>query len=84
MSAKRETRVMRFIGTLNNPTDHYKDFMAEDWLAALHARTEAVYTNGQLEKGKDGTVHLQFYVSLPEKKKARITAMKKVCSHTHW
>jgi hypothetical protein len=37
-----------------------------------------------LEKGKDGTLHLQFYVSLPEKKKARITAMKKVCKHTHW
>lgn len=46
MSAKRDPQVMRFIGTLNNPTEHYKDFMAEDWLAALHARTEAVYTNG--------------------------------------
>ena len=36
----------KFIGTLNNPQDHYKDFMAEDWLAEAHKHSGAVYTNG--------------------------------------
>lgn len=27
---------------------------------------------------------MQFYVSLPKKNQKRITAMKKVCKHTHW
>jgi len=37
-----------------------------------------------LEKGEDGTVHLQYYVSLPKDKRQRITSMKKTCPHTHW
>ena len=37
-----------------------------------------------MEKGKDGTVHLQYYIHLQEKDKKRVTAMKKVCKHTHW
>lgn len=56
--SKRATLAMRFLGTLNNPTQHYSDFMAEDWLRALHTKLEATYTNGQLEKGEQGTVHL--------------------------
>ena len=73
----------KFIGTLNKPQDHYKDFMAQDWLAELHKRSGAVYTVGQLEKGEEGTVHLQYFVNVPKPGK-RITAMKKVCKHTHW
>ena len=75
---------MRFIGTLNQPHEKYSDFMAQDWLAALHNKLGAVYTNGQLEKGKEGTVHLQFYVSLSKDKRQRITGMKKACPHSHW
>lgn len=76
---------MRFIGTLNNPTEHYKDFIAQDWLEAFHKKAGAVYTNGQLEKGTEGTVHLQFYTSFPKETRGkRITAMKKLCPHTHW
>lgn len=75
---------MRYIGTLNNPQEKYPDFMAEDWLSSIHKTLGAVYTNGQLEKGKEGTVHLQYYVSLPKEKKKRLTGMKKVCKHTHW
>jgi hypothetical protein len=37
-----------------------------------------------MEKGTEGTVHLQFYISLKESQRKRITAMKKVCPHTHW
>jgi hypothetical protein len=76
---------MRFLATLNQPHEHYKDFMAQDWLEALYKKTEAVYVNGQLEKGeKEGTIHLQFYVNLPKQNRYRETAMKKFCPHTHW
>ena len=57
--------------------------MAQDWLAEAHKHSGAVYTVGQLEKGKEGTVHLQFFINLPKPGK-RITAMKKVCKYTHW
>jgi len=46
--------------------------------------TKADYVNGQLEKGTEGTVHLQYYVHLKEANKCRITAMKKHCQHTSW
>lgn len=82
--ASKTTKSTKFIGTLNNPGTHYKDFMAEDWLAEAHKHSGAVYTNGQLEKGKDGTVHLQYYMHFGKDKKTRVTALKKVCKHTHW
>lgn len=74
---------MRFIGTLNNPHEHYGDFFLGDWLERVHKNAKAVYTVGQLEKGEEGTVHVQFYLSLP-KPGQRITALKKVCKYTHW
>lgn len=80
MSASKRTR---FIGTLNNPQEHYKDFMAEEWLKAIHVTHKAAYTTGQLEKGEEGTLHLQWYIMF-EKPGKRLTALKKVCSHTHW
>ena len=58
--------------------------MAQDWLEAIHKKVNAVYSNGQLEKGEEGTTHMQFYISLSEAHKKRITALKKVCKHTHW
>ncbi len=59
---------MRFIGTLNNPQEHYKDFMAQDWLQALHTKLACTYTVGQLEKGEEGTIHLQYAIFLPKEK----------------
>ena len=81
--ASKASKLLKFIGTLNQPSEHYKDFMAQDWLAEAHKHSGAVYTVGQLEKGKEGTVHLQFFINLPKPGK-RITAMKKVCKYTHW
>lgn len=48
-----------WIGTLNNPKD-----APEETLERLHNLSKAVYTVGQLEKGTEGTVHLQFTVTL--------------------
>lgn len=58
--------------------------MAQDWLEAAHKRAGAVYTVGQLEKGEEGTVHLQYFVNFSSKDQKRITAMKKICKYTHW
>ena len=58
--------------------------MAQDWLAELHKNSGAVYTAGQLEKGTEGTIHLQYFVNFAHSGQKRITAMKKVCKHTHW
>lgn len=80
MSASKRTR---FIGTLNNPQEHYKEFMAEEWLKAIHTTHKAVFTTGQLEKGEEGTLHLQWYIMF-EKPGKRLTALKKVCPYTHW
>jgi hypothetical protein len=54
------TRVARtrYIGTLNNPGQHYQDFMAGDWLQAIYTTHKAAYVTGQLEKGEEGTLHL--------------------------
>lgn len=78
------TKRYRYIGTLNNPHDHYKDFMLHDWLLTVHNNSKAVYTVGQLEKGKEGTVHVQYFMCFSKEDKKRISAMKKICKHTHW
>lgn len=40
------SKLLKFIGTLNQPQDHYKDFIAQDWLAEAHKHSGAVYTVG--------------------------------------
>jgi len=82
--SNRQPLRMRFIGTLNNPQEHYPDFMLQDWLEAIHKTSKATYTVGQLEKGKEGTIHVQYFMCFPKDNQKRITAMKKFCKHTHW
>jgi len=54
LSGKRnkQVRARNWLLTLNNPDKKLED---------IHILTGAVYTCGQLEKGKEGTVHLQFF-----------------------
>lgn len=47
----------RFLCTLNNPFEHGVEDPAE-WLERFYTQIKAVYLNGQLEKGADGTTHL--------------------------
>ena len=65
------------MGTLNNPKDG-----PEETLERLHNLSKAAYTVGQLEKGTQGTVHLQFTITLSVNK--RLSAMKKIHSEVHW
>lgn len=42
--------------TLNNPTE-----FGQEYLEKFHQETGAAFTCGQLEKGEQGTLHLQFF-----------------------
>lgn len=47
-----------WIGTYNNiePAD------CESYLERWHTQAKAIYVTGQLEKGAQGTVHLQYFL----------------------
>lgn len=76
---KQSPGLCRYIGTLNNPDTSVMVSYLEHWVT----RHGASYCCGQLEKGESGTVHLQFAVAFPKPGK-RITAMKKICSRSHF
>jgi len=59
--------------TLNNP--------GELTLEVVHALTKATYTVGQLERGENGTLHLQFYQNF--KSKASLAHYKKTLPAAH-
>lgn len=66
-----------YIGTYNNPTED-----PAEWIEALHNKSEAQYTVGQLEKGAEGTVHIQF--ALYFKTQRHFTAVKKLAPKCHF
>lgn len=65
-----------FIMTLNNPT-----IGTEEHLLYMHNNCKAVYTVGQLERGEEGTIHIQYYMSF--KNSIRPSAIKKYCKRSH-
>lgn len=62
--------------TLNNPTE-----FGSEYLEGLHKDTKATYTCGQLEKGAEGTLHLQFFMYF--KTAVRAAAIKKKDKRLH-
>lgn len=80
---KKTLKGNQWICTLNNPTKHYPDFMLKDYLEKWHS-TGAVYVTGQLEKGKEETPHVQYYVQFGPKDQKRMSAMRKYCPHSHY
>lgn len=50
-----------FLMTLNNPIVE-----AETYIKRIHESLKAVYTCGQLEKGAEGTPHIQFFMNFKE------------------
>ena len=66
-----------FIATLNNPA-----IDTEDYLAAWFATKKFAFVTGQLEKGENGTPHVQYF--LHAKEPTRITALKKFCKKSHF
>lgn len=67
-----------WLGTLNNPQDGlYKEYL-EKWMTVKGCK----YVCGQLEKGAEGTVHIQYFLNFAEP--TRVSALKKYCSRSHF
>lgn len=64
--------------TLNNP--EFEDHA--DWLNKWVTQGKAKYCCGQLEKGAEGTVHLQYFLNFAEP--TRVSALKKHCKKSHF
>lgn len=67
-----------WLGTLNNPDTA----LAKEYLELWHTKAGARYVNGQLEKGAEGTVHIQFFLNFKEP--VRISKLKKHCQRAHF
>jgi len=65
------------IGTHNNPAVDPKDYL-EAWSKV----DGVVFVTGQLEKGAEGTPHIQYFVQT--RKSQRISFFKKHCSVSHF
>lgn len=76
MESKNKT-VRSWLGTLNNPTVDTKDFL-ENFYKSSGAR----YVTGQLEKGAEGTIHIQYFINF--KQSVRLAALKKICKQSHF
>lgn len=66
-----------WLATLNNPS-----VTAQAWLEALFEKAAAVYVCGQLERGEQGTVHVQGFVNF--KNPVRLAKLKKFDPAAHW
>jgi len=70
-------KASNWLCTLNNPT-----VTPQDYLEAWFTKAKATYVCGQLEKGKEGTPHIQFFLNF--KTQARLAKLKKHCSKAHF
>lgn len=77
MEASKPSRT--WMGTHNNPDEPDN---VQGWLRRFAEATGAKYVCGQLEKGTEGTLHIQFYVSLGRPQ--RLSWLKRQCNRTHW
>ena len=68
-----------YLGTYNNP----KNFEPQEYLEMWVKKASAVYVVGQLEKGAEGTVHIQFFINF-KKPGMTIAGLKKHCSIAHF
>jgi hypothetical protein len=65
-----------YLITLNNP--EHPD-LSQQWIEGLFTRVNKVaYVNGQLERGENGTLHIQAYVHF--KSPQRGSVLKKYCN----
>lgn len=71
-------KVRAWIATWNNPPLNGSEIISD-----LVTEGKITYATGQLEKGEQGTPHLQFYVEMPQQ--VRLSHMKKLIDVTiHW
>lgn len=72
-----------FIGTLNNPAEHTA-LSYETYLQKWHEQKGVAFVTGQLEKGAEGTPHLQYFVQFEKTHKKTIAGLKKICKHSNF
>lgn len=77
-TTRQMSKARNFIGTLNNPDTT----TCEAYLKAWKDVKGCTYATGQLEKGAEGTVHLQYFLNFDTQQ--RITALKKHCGKSHF
>lgn len=66
-----------WIGTLNNPVT-----TGEAYLERISQSKGVQYVTGQLERGEEGTPHIQFFVNTTTPQ--ALSFLKKVCGQAHW
>lgn len=76
MESKKHTTARNYIMTYNNPDEDTKEFLEK-----LHKAAKATYTCGQLEKGENGTPHIQFFMNF--KNSVRPSLIKKLNNKLH-
>lgn len=64
--------------TLNNPDIT----LAEDYLKKWKDSPKCNFVTGQVEKGEQGTVHLQYFLNFSDK--VRLAHLKKICARSHF
>ena len=64
--------------TLNNPDTA----LAEEYLRKWKESHKCTFVTGQVEKGEQGTVHLQYFLNFSAQ--VRLAHLKKVCSRSHF
>jgi len=65
------------LGTENNP-----EADTREWLEALFKASKAKYVCGQLEKGAEGTPHIQYFINFSGQQ--RLSYLKKYCPRSHF
>jgi len=55
--------------TLNNPGE---ETLTQEYLERIHVQLKARFTGGQLEKGTEGTVHIQFFMNFEQSTRAAV------------
>lgn len=72
-----QKRFRAFIGTCNNP-----DLEAKDFLECLFTESQCKYLCGQLERGENGTTHIQYYIYFTIQQ--TVAQLKKYCKRSHF
>lgn len=69
--------VRNWLGTYNNPEEGTRDF-----LQRMYEKGNFKYVCGQLEKGENGTIHIQFFLN--HNPGCRLSFVKKLCNKAHY
>lgn len=72
------TQFRMWLATYNNPEVDSVDDYLKQWVS----RAGAVYCTGQLERGENGTPHIQYFVQFRAQK--RLGFLKKHCKKSHF